>query len=233
MLRLPIAAEPAVLPNMRKSQLVRASFPWVNHWREPLLELMRDALRLARTAYHYKKYTNSFTLQKAIEMKRERGVNLHIMRDLDLAQSDKGEEVWTTRAGSRRADRLFSVVGFARRDAPDMFGPGIYERENRDGILGYAQAMVYNANPQHGPSGQGLQPEIGWDTLNWVSPVLEHNSHGGNSSDSPAAQPQILLNWQAKLVPVTRLNESAVVLEGRFRQVVRRLVPQDELFRTH
>jgi hypothetical protein len=233
LLEPPVHEEPRQLSDMRKSQLVRASFPWVNHWRVPILQFMRECLLLARSAYFYKHYSNLFTAQKAREAKQRRGVNLYILKGLDLTQGEKGNEPWTRRSGSSQAGRLFCLVGFAHRKSPPMLGPGFFNRQNPDGIVAYAQGMIYNANPQSGPGGGSLQPRVGWDTLNWVSPVLELNMNEGNKSDEPSDQPQIRVNWQTKLVPVTRLTESVSQLNGPFREVIGRSVPDNYSFKTH
>jgi hypothetical protein len=70
------------------------------------------------------------------------------------------------------------------------------------------------------------QPEVGWDTLNWDGAVPEANNPAlylnsttkqlsgylGMISGSPL--PMVRLNWQAKLVPTTRLRESAPYQQG-------------------
>jgi hypothetical protein len=55
----------------------------------------------------------------------------------------------------------------------------------------------------------------------------------GNKSDEPSDQPQIRVNWQTKLVPVTRLTESVSQLNGPFREVIGRSVPDNYSFKTH
>lgn len=230
--QFPVETEPGRLPAMHKSQLVRASYPWINHWRVPILKFMRDWLLLARSAYFYKHYSNLFTLDKAREMKEKRSVNLYIVKDLDLAGSDKGYEPWTHR--SDRADQRFCVIGFAHRQAPAVMGTGFFQQQNPDGIVAYAQAITYNANPQYGPGDGTLQARVGWDTLNWVSPVLEYKMQPGNTSDEPSDQPQIRVNWQAKLVPVTRLlKKSLSSLADPFRAVMTRAIPEEPSLKTH
>jgi hypothetical protein len=80
--------------------------------------------------------------------------------------------------------------------------------------------MLYNANPQRPHSDRRFQPTIGWDTLNWSSPVPEYGEEVGEA-------PRIRLNWRAKLVPVTRLPEAARSrrLPDPIREVLRKTIP--------
>ena len=147
---------------------------------------------------------------------------MYVMRDTQ--HGHKGEEPWTKRGGSRLAERRFMLMGFAHRPAPSMTSPAIYKQPNRDGLVAYAQAMLYNANEQTLVAPGGYQPQVGWDTLNWKYPVDQSGAyefdHGSASAGSlwppplpfvgqgSAPNPVIMLNWQAKLVPVTRLREA-------------------------
>jgi hypothetical protein len=120
---------------------------------------------------------------------------------------------------------LFCVLGFGRRVAFRVAG-GFYDDPNPHGVVAYAQAMTYNANPQRGPVGGGKQPEVGWDTLNWENRVAEFANSG------PA--PRIKLNWQAKLVPSTRIDELPLrAAPGPIGDVIRRMIPKNFLGNTH
>jgi hypothetical protein len=133
------------------------------------------------------------------------------------------------------------VVGFAHRTAPKPFSSALYKQPNPDGILAYAQATIYNANEQSTSSPSDFQPQVGWDTLNWKYPVDQSGAYEfdrGNQRDSGGSwlqslnflqpsssrNPVITLNWQAKLVPVTRLGaaRNAIGMPGPIRQVLSR-----------
>jgi len=61
------------------------------------------------------------------------------------------------------------------------------------------------------------QPEVGWDTLNWEGETPEASNFVLNDPREKlfmTPQPKVRLNWQAKLVPTTRLSESAPSLPG-------------------
>jgi hypothetical protein len=232
-LELPIEPEPQSLSSMGKSQLVRSSFPWINHWRKPILKELNQLFLLARSAYFYKHFSDQFVIYKAKKLKTDSGVNLYIIHDLKLSGSDKGNERWTRRSGSRRADELFGVVGFARRPFQQSSGFSRFRNNVPNDVVTYAQAMIYNSNPQVGSGGGQLQPEVGWDTLNWISKVPEQRDEGGKESYEPSDEPRIRVNWHAKLVPVTRLPDAARAVRAPFSTSVGRLVPDPGEFRTH
>lgn len=154
----------------------------------------------------------------------------------------KGEESWagTTKRAKREAEKRFTLLSFAKRPMqPVLFTDVIYTNPNSQGMLTCAQAIVYNANEQKpikrpkssqsagAKQSQSLpvlgtvQPNVGWDTLNWKPPVQarefpksmeagQKSSGGGWPWDvfrdgaNPAdANAETQLNWQAKLMPVT------------------------------
>jgi hypothetical protein len=227
-LQLPIREEPVDLKQIARSQMVRASTPWIQFWRQPLLRFGDRALLLARFRAHYQARTDEFTLTLADRIKKQQGVNLYILQDLDLDKIDKGQERWTQAVGSRDADRLFGTLGFALRKKPRVAAYGIFRQANPDGMAAYAQGMIYNANPQaKKPPQKGWQPQVGWDTLNWRGRVPDH---GGPQPANPnpnqrpprITEPRIRLNWQAKLVPATRLPDARPSVEGDLGLIIRR-----------
>ena len=115
---------------------------------------------------------------------------------------------------------MFTVIGLGHREFQPLFSPRIYATPHARGITTYAQAIFYNANRQQrsrpAPSNY-TQPTIGWDTLNWdpdfVTP--EWGSEADTSAESKwpwevfsqaneLDSVKVRLNWQAKLIPVTR-----------------------------
>lgn len=246
--QLPLQAEPDDTSDtaLRVSQLTRAAYPWVNEWRHPLLEAMKDWLLLARSAHYYRHYTDLFTYQKVRELKED-GNQLYVLRDYRPLR--KGTEKWASASGSQLADDMFCLTGFGLRDAPRRFAPNIYRAENRDGIMAYAQAMFYNANPQRPASGLGeSQAEVGWDTLNWqtripeIASTDEISTYEKGSWDrwSPRSvvhngfpKPRIRLNWQVKLVPVSKLERLSEIPPARVGEILNRLEVSKSQFRTH
>jgi hypothetical protein len=180
-----------------------------------------QVLLLSRFKAHYWDRTDEFTLKltarlhlgksKASEGGRAvLGVRPFVVKGWGPGLPKKGEEAWTKAEGSRRADELFGTVAFASRPALPLTSAAIFRRTNPDGLTAFAQAMVYNGNPQSPGGPADLQPQVGWDTLNWANRVKEFpgDRPGDDSYPVPSVErPRIKLNWQAKLVPVSRLNE--------------------------
>jgi hypothetical protein len=217
LLHLPVTREPQTLRHPERSQLVRASSPWIQYWRVPLLRFGEEALLLSRFRHFYQARTDEFTLLLA-KRQKESGVhvNLLILEDLQQDGQDKGQEPWTKRSGSARADELFATIGFAHRHRHAMNSSPIFRQTNPDGLVAYAQVMLYNANPQPlANSGRGQQPVVGYDTLNWENAVPEAANPGynANTNVSPIpsiAEPKIKISWRSRLVPTTRLREKVL-----------------------
>ena len=208
-----------------------ASNTGVDNIRE-IIESARYKPLLARFKVHYWQRTDEFTLTLTRRLKQRGGllaVNPYILEGLDLDRIDKGQEAWTKASGSREADKLFGVIGFAHRRKPKIAAGGIFRQSNPDGLVGYAQGMIYNANPQPrggaASAGAGWQPVVGWDTLNWAGPVPEYpgtQPSGPDPTIPDVPEPKIRINWQTKLVPTTRLAESIPFQQGELGRVVRR-----------
>ena len=206
----------------KRAQLMRAAYPWVHYWRKPLLDAFGFAAPLSKARSYYMKYTNEYSGSIIREFRRrpgqrcsdpkhpERslGLRLYVIDGLDPPRVDKTQEEWAKHkpASVAQADRMFCVLGLARQKKPDRVSAAPFFRQaNPDGVVCFAQAMVYNANPQRRArryrASSRYQPVAGWDTLNWDQDrnrVVEFKS----TSYSPR-RPHIKLNWQAKLVPVS------------------------------
>ncbi|MDB5339236.1 MAG: hypothetical protein JWN70_4855 [Planctomycetaceae bacterium] len=246
--QLPVETEPENLDPLNHSQLARAMWPWTDRWRSIIQDLMWQWLRLSRSANYYDYYSVNYSWDWIHRMKNDEGVHLYVLKDLygdGSANGDKGNEQWTQADGSARADELFSLMGFAHRSAPRLASSGIFKSQNPDGVVGYAQAMIYNANPQHGPGGGSTQARVGWDTLNWTTVVPElpdrpsevdpgayHNLNWSDDAQPYPDKPAMFMNWRTKLVPETRLREAAV-LPGSIGTIVRRMIPVPRSFKTH
>jgi hypothetical protein len=145
------------------------------------------------------------------------------------ARIRKGDEVWTkdTAAGKKMAEEMFTLVAMTHRDVDPFFSPVIFPVASKFGMTTFAQAIYYNSNPQQpAPTTKStIQPKVGWDTLNW-HPDSSPPEWGAPSSVSPSSkwpweifteesafvgQSRAKLNWQAKLMPVTK---------SRFEQAV-------------
>ena len=234
-LALPVIPESNRLTDDRKSQLVRATTPWVQYWRLPMFRFAEDALLLARFKNFYRTQTDDWTLRICRPAKNP--MRLLMLQDVDLVKSDKTFEPWTLADGSALADQRFAVVGFARKSPAKVSSFGIFRQGNPDGIVAYAQQMIYNGNPQHRNSGTPTQqPIAGWDTLDWSNRVPEYPGPGlmgPNSIIVEVPEPRIRPNWQSKLVPTTRLAESTQWQRGELGEVLRRTASGLNLAGTH
>lgn len=241
-LHLPVIRESAQINAdatvFARSQIVRATYPWVLFNRRPIIKFTSWMI-FSRTPRWYHEFTHKFTRTMGQQFYREDNSSpyehcLYVMENHDPQR--KGEEPWTT--DSRLADQLFTVVGLAHRQPPRIVSPGVFGQPNPEGLVAYAQAIFYNANAQSSKDTGRRQREVGWDTLNWTPPTGTNNAweYPPHYEDDwgGQGQPKIKLNWQAKLVPVTRLKEAANGVSAPFRPVLQRLpLDQERLFRNH
>ena len=229
----------------RYTQWVRATYPYVDSFRAPIVSQFETLLGKSKAAEHFVKWTNRYTLTKAWQFrsgfrfekvsdnrgqwKKDANAKQLVMYVMEGAfassgprRDRKGHELWTqaTDAGKQDAERRFTVIGLTHREIEPLFSPVIYPVANRDGITTFAQAIFYNGNEQS-PAAIGAksksQAKLGWDTLNW-DPATNTPEWGGgphrssakwpwelfDSSTSFTATAKVKLNWQAKLMPVTK-----------------------------
>ncbi|MEQ8789196.1 MAG: pilus assembly protein TadG-related protein [Pirellulaceae bacterium] len=211
----------------RKSQWTRATYPYVNSFRAPILEWMIEGfgilnLRISDAATYYGHWTNRYTLAVVYEIrsgKRSDGdaPKMYVLRGMQPDQ--KGYEPWTN--DRDEAAKMFAVHAVAHREhAPTIFGPGLFTDPNDRGNAAVAAAMFYNANGRDVPSNRSsgnpsIQSNTGWDTLNWQPPIQAREWGGerpekkgsnisslftGNLPALPSARVQT--NWQSKLIPL-------------------------------
>jgi len=233
-LRLPLHAEPesGFGGNIEKAQLVRASVPWIIHWRAPVIRGSSVKLPLSRFSIHYWRHSQEMSLKLAQRAMRDRGIRLLVVDGLSEANGNKGQEMWNHADGSRTADRLFCVMGFTLRSPPPVIGRGVYVDGVEDALLTFSQTMTYNANPVSPTSSSGLQHLTGWDTLNWKHGQIPEWRFG-ESYGAGISRPEIQINWQAMLVPSTRVNEASQNTQGLVQRVLRRTETERAISRTH
>lgn len=213
-LRLPVEPEPRQISSDRIwcSQLVRSSTPWIQYWRQPVLLQSQVTLPLSRFAHYYHRHTQEMSLSLAERAKQGQGIHLLVIDDHTILSGNKGQEPWTRSRGSRRADELFSVIGFTQREPPPIIGQGVYVKGVDQRLVTFAQGMIYNANPVEiaGAGGRNWQVETGWDTLNWIHGKIPEWHFGASfrAAVSFREHPRIQLNWQGMLVPSTRIDDA-------------------------
>ncbi|MBX7103815.1 MAG: hypothetical protein K1X57_07025 [Gemmataceae bacterium] len=245
-LRLPIEHEPQLFhnsPYLEQSQMVRATTPWVQYYRPPILSFSRQILPLSRFARFYHEESNGFTLKMAVWKSKElnlknvipggRPTRLFRLIGTDPGVADKGREIWNVQAGSARADELFCILGFARHAPVSVMGYPAFPQTQPDGIAGSAQAMIYNANPQNGATRSRWQPVAGWDTLNWENEVPEFQWGKDYGKNENVPQPRVFLNWQVKLVPMTRLKDAAGTQSSQLNRILGRTIADRGIANLH
>jgi len=154
-----------------------------------------------------------------------RDTRLFVVKGLNDVRWRKGDETWNDfdqpEQSSQKIDDLFCQFSVARSRRPDHASGSYFRQENPRGVVCFAQSMVYNANEKSmmtdgsgltfGPFGKKRQPKVTWDTLNWTGFVPEYKKTWIGTAALGAigdifegfGQPEIRLNWQAKLTPVS------------------------------
>ena len=138
--------------------------------------------------------------------------HMYVLQDME--PETKGEmEPWLN--NPKVAKKMFCVSVKVTRDAPKIFGSGLFAAHGATPREAYATAMVYNANGRElRLNSNGAQPNTGWDTLNWAPPVNapEWGDHRPSSrtdlkpwqlikARSASNQNKVKVNWKVKLVP--------------------------------
>jgi hypothetical protein len=218
---------------VKVTQLARATFPWVNYHRQPILDAMAATLQLADAKELYFHWTNGYSKSILDEQQRGRAADpnshlgLYVL--IGYQAPDKGYELWNLPEFSTLAEQLFSVVAMARMPAPGLAGNSIFLQEHPDGQFAWSMVMLYNGNQQLRPEHRIdltckrilplRQAAVGWDTLNWKPGSLQ-KSQGCEERPSglsdrenrpfellgiglPPQYPAIRVNWQIKLVPAS------------------------------
>lgn len=245
LLELPVVAEQETFPKNEvwKSQLARAAVPWVHHWRLPMLQFGEDALWLSQFKAYYVEFTQSDIIEMTTRAKKN-GIQLLILKDLDVLEGNKGEEKWSYSDGSKRAEELFAIVGFAQHERREIAAPRFFDSPHKDGFGAFAQAMIYNANQTTRGSGtETVQAQIGWDTLNFAETRVPEWKAGADPNKGKdvevsyyrdrAPEPKVLLNWKPLLVPTTRIEDAARWQFGDVRKLLDRSLLDEPAARTH
>lgn len=245
---------------IEQSQWTRATYPYVRGWRKPIREWFAGVLMISRAGTWYSRWTNRYTVTKAYQyrigtyggQKNQRKLAMFVMQG--SPKSGKGREPWTT--DGDKAEMLFTQMAFVHRDARQPLASAIFGSAPKDGLVAYSQAVIYNANRQNisgWRDGGTYQPELGWDTLNWRAPVASARAYEFLEGDDAGMRimppaipfimftkasehPEVRLNWQAKLTPVTRYGEvwrAGLRMPAKMRNILLKLPLELETFRTH
>jgi hypothetical protein len=246
--KLPIEKEET--SNESRSQMLRATYPWVAHWRKNTRTFFLYTCTLSGAEGDYEKWTNTYSREASEWLRfptdREfrkrltqvngsgsgengRGVHLYVMMGLKETSDGitKSREDWNQDdiSATLLADERFCIMGFAKTPKSWVASRPFFRQENPFGMFCYSQAMLYNGNEEQRPAdsrGNGQrQPNVGWDTLNWNS----NEAIEWKTSDDLDNPPRIKLNWQAKLTPVTLAKMTktipmAALMDGDIRRIM-------------
>ena len=242
--QVPSGLKPAVSAReqaIKVTQLARATFPWVNYHREPILAAIGDRFPLTDFQTLYFDHTNGSAKRICDEAQRadDGGLALYVLKGTadpdrpNFRPPDRGYEDWADARNSWMVDELFTVAGMARRQSPQMIGSSmVFDEFPTEGMYAVSQALLYHANPQQQAERRinlatrriipTQQANVGWDTLNWIS---EENGRGPSELigiGTPHDYPRIRVNWQVKLTPTTPYRLAQIrdaVLPGSFAEI--------------
>ncbi len=227
------------------TQLARASFPWVVYHRQPVIQGAQrrsafESLTLLQGSQrcYSKRITNQ--LQTTETSSRTEKIQLYVLED--HFAPDKGFESFTDNPAT--ADKLFAVTGLAYFEKPSVIGQPLFRQHHAEGRVALSQVLIYNANDQVIPEHKidltckrlrpNRQADVGWDTLNWKpgtrpSELVAKWDNGG----APAViYPEIQINWQCKLVPVSNSEWNRMLaaadIPSPFSSVLEKLIPHTQ-----
>lgn len=198
----------------RYTQWVRATWPYVDALRAPILDQFDRQLKRSGAKQHFIKWTNRYTLVKSWQFRsgyrfektgessgrwtksgNAHPLQMYVMKGAfdNSGAEQKGREPWTgsDKDSKQAAEQLFTVVGLAHREFEPQFAPHIFPTPHNRGMTTYAQSIIYNANRQETTqvgNASLVQPKVGWDTLNW-DPTTETPEWGSRPSVSEAMWP--------------------------------------------
>jgi hypothetical protein len=197
------------------SQWARATYPYVDDYRGPIVAWLKRETPLSNAATYYVNWTNRFTLVRSYRLRGDQDrTHMYVVRG--MRPREKGNEPWVIDHDAARD--MFAVVAVATRTPAATFMSRIFPVAE-GGQVAVAGGLLYNANGNRSETAKSPahQPDTGWDTLNWAIPVQAPEWGEGRPSDrgsdpwavfrdgkrvGPGAA--VRLNWQGKLVPVDR-----------------------------
>jgi hypothetical protein len=249
-----------------RSQWMRATYPYVRAWRKPIREAFNSWLVVSGASKWYSRWTNRYSASKVYEFRTgkyglqsgRKPLAMYMLKE--AYQKGKGRENWTT--DNAAAEKLFTTLAVVHRKPFTPFFNIQFSNASPGGVVAYSQAIFYNGNrqsPGGARTGAAFQPDVGWDTLNWQSSSAAAKAYEFRNGDDAGTSfnplinlpfitftkakehPQVKLNWQAKLTPVTRLRESSptwLLMPSDMRSVLLKSSPtavplETGPFRTH
>jgi hypothetical protein len=152
--RVPIFEYPA--DDSWRSQMMMATWPWVVYDRKPILDFT-SWMVVSKTSGLYRYYTNAYAVERIKHVNTRTLGRATAFVPRGATTTTKGREPFTQASrdggvkynGLPPAVALFGVQAWVHRPSAPTFAPGLFgPRGPAVGEMAYAQAFVYNANPQ-------------------------------------------------------------------------------------
>jgi hypothetical protein len=207
------------------TQLARATFPWVNYHRQPIVTKMKRFAPLSKIGEYYFDYAAGFSKRWADELQRPEG-NSRFGSDYrqrlakhgqlalfvvdDYQGPDKAIEPWTREDNSHHADRAFGITALVGSPTRQPIGEFFFHSTTGDCTYRLSTAVVWNRQRPNQANQMidltckrivpSFQAETGWDLLNWKSGAKVPELVGfGIVVNFPAIE----LGWTSNLSPTS------------------------------
>ncbi len=206
---------------VKVSQLSRATFPWVNYHRQPLIKTMKPLTPLSGMADHYFDHTAGVSKRMLDELQIEGQLELYVLDD--YKGPDKAFETWMERKGSAAADKSFGITVLTGSPARKPVGTWLFGSPSMELDYRAATSMVWNRHFPVQPECRidlyckrivpSVQAKTGLDMLNWQPETEAFELVGfGIPHRFPAIGPA----WTASLSPTT---------QARWQQIRQQALP--------
>jgi len=190
------------------SQLSRATFPWVNYHRKPVVNKLKALAPLSEIGDAYFDHAAGFSKTFADELQDDGELALYTLDD--YSGPDKAMEPWTKADGSGCADKSFGVSVLVGSETRTPVGEFFFPATEGDYTYRLATAMVWNRNKPTEPEHRidlfckrivpTTQAKTGWDLLAWKEDANVSELVG---IGIPDVFPAIELQWTSNLSPTT------------------------------
>lgn len=215
------------------TQLARATFPWVNYHRHPLIDKMKPLTPLSGMADHYFDATAGVSKRMMDEKQREGQLAFYVFDDYQ--GPDKAYEDWMKREGSGAADKTFGLTVVVGRERREPIGSFLFHPQSGSKSYRIASSLVWNRQAAVQPSQRidlyckrivpSVQAHTGWDTLNWHTDTTAYELVGfGIPSEFPAIETA----WTSRLNPTSaaRITQLRTQPLPSWAEEVRDVLPQ-------
>lgn len=193
---------------VKVTQLARATFPWVNYHRKPLVSRLESLTPISNMGELFFDHTNGVSKRMLDELQADGACALYVLDDYQ--GPDKAYEVWTAEGGDAAADRTFGLTVMTARPVRTPYASKMFGQAPQAWAYRVASALAWQPYVPQQPSQQidlhckrivpSYQAATGWDTLNWAPAVSVPELVGFGL---PHIFPQIQPDWRSRLSPTS------------------------------